>query len=162
MGRVWKLHDDVNTDEIIPGRYNVTLDRRELAKHCLIEVRPDFAPNVQEGDVIVGGRNFGCGSSREGAPISIKAAGVSTVIARSIARIFFRNAINIGLPVLICDEVYDNIEDGDEVTVDLTKGLVRNERTGQEFQAEPLPEFVLKISQAGGMINYIKQMGDLV
>lgn len=162
MGRVWKLHDDVNTDEIIPGRYNVTLDRTQLAKYCLCEVRPDFSPNVKQGDVVVGGRNFGCGSSREGAPIAIKAAGVSVVIAQSFARIFFRNSINIGLPVLICEELYGNVEEGDDLTVDPTSGKIRNERTGQEFQAQPLPEFVLKIAQAGGMINYIKQNGDLV
>jgi 3-isopropylmalate/(R)-2-methylmalate dehydratase small subunit len=138
MGRAWKLHDNVNTDEIIPGRYNMTTDRASLAKHCLCEVRPDFPTGVQPGDVIVGGRNFGCGSSREHAPIAIQSCGVSAVVAPSFARIFYRNAVNIGLPLLVCKDSA-SIKEGDEV--------------------EPLPTFIGRIAEAGGILEFIKRYG---
>src|SRR5437588_2978679 len=141
MGRAWKLHDNVNTDEIIPGRYNMTTDRPYLAQHCLCEVRPDFPTGVKEGDIIVGGRNFGCGSSREHAPVAIQACGVRAVVAPSYARIFYRNAVNIGLTVLTCREA-ERIADGDELEVDPVAGTVINRTRGETYQAEPLPAFV--------------------
>ncbi len=161
MGRVWKLGDNVNTDVIIPGRYNVTTDRAQLAKHCLCEVRPDFPTDVQSGDVIVAGHNFGCGSSREHAPAAILANNVKVVIARSFARIFYRNAVNIGLPILICEDASLNSEDGQELDVDLERGSIRNLTTGQTFQSEPLDPFVARIVAAGGIVNYIQQEGTL-
>jgi 3-isopropylmalate dehydratase small subunit len=159
MGRVWKLGDNVNTDVIIAGRYNVTTDRAQLAKYCLYEVRPDIAEQVQPGDVVVAGHNFGCGSSREGAPVAIQANNVKVVIARSFARIFYRNAVNIGLPILICEEAALSAEDGQELDVDLETGSIRNITTGQTFQSEPLDPFVARIVAAGGIINYINSQG---
>lgn len=158
MGRAWKLHDNLNTDEIIPGRYNVTTDRASLAQHCLCEVRPDFAGEVRPGDVLVGGRNFGCGSSREHAPIAIQACGVAAAVAPSFARIFYRNALNIGLPVLVCKEV-DRIADGDEVEVDPAAGTVLNHTRGETYRAEPLPPFAAKMAAAGGILEYIRKYG---
>lgn len=159
MGRVWKAGDNISTDEIIPGRYNVTTDRNELGKAAFIEYRPDYAPNVQSGDVIVAGKNFGMGSSREHAPIAIQASGASAVVARSFARIFYRNAINIGLPILVCDELHGAVEDGAEIEVDLEAGQIRL-GDGRTFQVEPLPEFVLNIVRAGGIIPWV-QAGNL-
>lgn len=161
MGRIWKLGDNVNTDIIIPGRYNVTTDRAQLAKYCLCEVLPDFAPNVQQGDILMAGHNFGCGSSREHAPSSILGTGVKVVIARSFARIFYRNAVNIGLPILICEEAVLASEDGQELDVDLATGRIQNLTTGQVFQSEPLDPFVARIVEAGGIINYILAEGTL-
>ena len=161
MGRIWKLGDNVNTDLIIPGRYNVTTDRAQLAKYCLCEVRPDFSQEVQPGDVVVAGHNFGCGSSREHAPAAILANGIKVIIARSFARIFYRNAVNIGLPVLICDEAALSSEDGQQIEVNLETGEIHNQTTGQTFQAEPLDPFVARIVAAGGIINYIQQEGTL-
>ena len=161
MGRIWKLGDNINTDVIIPGRYNVTTDRAQLAKHCLCEVLPEFAPNVQVGDVLMAGHNFGCGSSREHAPSSILGCGVHVVIARSFARIFYRNAVNIGLPVLICEEAVLASEDGQQIEVDLSTGRIRNLTTDQAFQSEPLDPFVARIVAAGGIINYVLQEGTL-
>jgi 3-isopropylmalate/(R)-2-methylmalate dehydratase small subunit len=158
MGRVWKLHDNVNTDEIIPGRYNVTTDRAALAAHCLCEVRPDFPSGVRSGDVLVGGRNFGCGSSREHAPIAISACGVKAVLAPSFARIFYRNAVNIGLPVLVCPEA-SRAQEGDEIEVDPDTGRVLNATRGEIYQAEPLPSFVASIAAAGGILEYVKEYG---
>jgi 3-isopropylmalate dehydratase small subunit len=163
MGRVWKLGDNINTDVIIAGRYNVTTDRAQLAKYCLYEVRPDFAEEVRPGDIVVAGHNFGCGSSREGAPVAIQANNVKVVIARSFARIFYRNAVNIGLPILICEEAALSAEDGQELDVDLETGKIHNITTGQTFQSEPLDPFVARIVAAGGIINYINsQDGKLV
>ena len=156
MGRVWKFGDKVNTDVIIPARYNITIDPDELAKNVFCEVRPDYAKNVKPGDVIVAGENFGCGSSREHAPIAIKGSHVKCVIAKSFARIFFRNAINIGLPILESD-VYDEINDGDELDVDLENGVIKNVKTGKEYTANPLPKFVLQIVDAGGIVNFLKE-----
>ena len=161
MGRIWMLGDNVNTDVIIPGRYNVTTDRTQLARYCLCEVLPEFAQQVQQGDVVMAGHNFGCGSSREHAPAALLACGVRAVIARSFARIFYRNAINIGLPVLICDEAVLASADGQEMEVDLAHGIISNRTTGQTFQAEPLDPFVARIVAAGGIIEYIRQEGTL-
>jgi 3-isopropylmalate/(R)-2-methylmalate dehydratase small subunit len=158
MGRAWTLYDNVNTDEIIPGRYNVTTDRAELAAHCLCEVRPDFPERVQAGDVIVGGRNFGCGSSREHAPLAIQGCSVAAVIAPSFARIFYRNAVNVGLPVLTCGDA-GRIVDGDEIEVDPTGGVVVNRTRGERYRVEPLPPFVAQIAAAGGILQFIQRYG---
>lgn len=159
MGRVWRLGDNISTDEIIPGRYNVTTDREQLASAAFIEHRPDYAPNVRSGDVIVAGRNFGMGSSREHAPISIQASGVTAVVARSFARIFYRNSINIGLPVFVCDELHAAVADGDGIRLDMTSGRIDLD-DGRSFEVEPLPEFVLRIVEAGGIIPFV-QAGNL-
>ncbi|HZS79415.1 MAG TPA: 3-isopropylmalate dehydratase small subunit [Ktedonobacteraceae bacterium] len=161
MGRIWMLGDNVNTDVIIPGRYNVTTDRSQLARHCLCEVLPEFAQQVQPGDIVMAGHNFGCGSSREHAPAAIQACGVQVVIARSFARIFYRNAVNIGLPVLVCEEAVLASADGQQMEVDLVHGVIRNLTTGQTFEAEPLDPFVARIVAAGGIIQYILQEGTL-
>jgi 3-isopropylmalate/(R)-2-methylmalate dehydratase small subunit len=160
MPRVWRLGDNVNTDQIIPGRYNVTTDRAHLARYCLCEHRPDFAPGVAAGDVLVAGRNFGCGSSREHAAVALKATGLAAVIAVSFARIFYRNAVNIGLPVLIAPEAAA-LHDGDEVSVDIGSGTIRDLARQQAFQAEPLPAFVQRIVEAGGIIPLVRQQGRL-
>lgn len=152
MSRVWLFGNDVNTDEIIAGRYNMTTSKEELAKYCLCEVRPDYPKEVKKGDVIVGGRNFGCGSSREHAPVAIKASGAKCVIAKSFARIFYRNSINIGLPILECAEI-DDVVDGEDITVDLTTGEIK---TGTKtFHATPLPPFIMQIIDAGGIISFL-------
>ena len=161
MGLIWKLGDNVNTDVIIPGRYNVTTDRSQLARYCLCEVRPEFAQQVKPGDVVVAGHNFGCGSSREHAPAALQACGIQVVIARSFARIFYRNAVNIGLPVLICEEAVLASADGQEIEADLETGTIRNTSTDQTFQAEPLDPFVARIVAAGGIIEYIRREGTL-
>ena len=152
MSRVWLFGNDVNTDEIIPGRYNMTTDHKELAKYCLCEIRPDFPKEVKQGDIIVGGRNFGCGSSREHAPVAIKASGVKCVVAKSFARIFYRNAINIGLPIIECPNL-DNIQDGENISVDLANGEIKT--NSQTFSASPLPPFIMQIIDAGGIINFL-------
>ncbi len=161
MSRIWMLGDNVNTDVIIPGRYNVTTDRAQLARYCLCEVLPQFAQEVQKGDIIMAGHNFGCGSSREHAPAAIQAAGTRAVIARSFARIFYRNAVNIGLPVLVCEEAVLASADGQEIEVHLETGVIDNLTTGQSFQAQPLPPFVANIVAAGGIIEYIRREGTL-
>lgn len=159
MGKAWTFGENLNTDEIIPGRFNITIDPLELAKNVFCEIKPDYAKNVRPGDVIVGGQNFGCGSSREHAPIAIKGSGAKCVIAPSYARIFFRNAINIGLPILECPEAAAGIREGDEVDVDLTTGEIHDLTNGQTYQARPLPEFVMKIADAGGIVNFLKTHG---
>jgi 3-isopropylmalate/(R)-2-methylmalate dehydratase small subunit len=156
MGKAWTFGENMNTDEIIPGRYNITIDPLELAKNVFCEVKPEYAPNVKPGDIIVGGQNFGCGSSREHAPIAIKGSQAKCIVAPSFARIFFRNAINIGLPILECPEAVTGITEGDEVDVDLPSGQIVNRTTGKTFQARPLPDFVLKIAEAGGIVNFLK------
>lgn len=161
MNRIWMLGDNVNTDVIIPGRYNVTTDRAQLARYCLCEVLPEFSQQVRTGDVVMAGHNFGCGSSREHAPAALLACGVQVVIARSFARIFYRNAVNIGLPVLVCEDAVSGSADGHEIEVDLKTGGIRNITTGQTFQAEPLDPFVERIVAAGGIIEYIRQEGTL-
>ena len=157
MGKAWTFGENMNTDEIIPGRYNITIDPVELAKNVFCEVKPEYAKNVKPGDVIVGGQNFGCGSSREHAPIAIKGSGAKCVVAASFARIFFRNAINIGLPILECPEAAVDIREGDDIEVNLGNGEIFNHTNGHHYQARPLPEFVLKIAEAGGIINFLKE-----
>ncbi len=161
MPRVWRLGDHVNTDQIIPGRYNVTTDRAHLARHCLCEHRPDFATSVAAGDVLVAGRNFGCGSSREHAAVALKATGLAVVIAASFARIFYRNAINIGLAVLIAPDAAAAFQDGDEIVVDVAVGTIHDPARQRTFQAAPLPEFVQRIVAAGGIIPLVRQQGRL-
>ena len=157
MARVFKLGDGVSTDAIIPGRYNVTTDFDTLRQGCLIEARPDFVATVQPGDVIVAGRNFGCGSSREHAPLAIKQNGVAVVIAQGFARIFYRNAVNIGLPVIRCVELHDAVQDGDEISVDVLSGVIHvGERT---FQGEAPSGVALQIINAGSLIELIRGRG---
>ena len=156
-GRVHKYQDNVDTDVIIPARYLNTKDHAELASHCMADIDPDFVKNVKPGDIIVAGENFGCGSSREHAPIAIKASGVSCVIATTFARIFYRNAINIGLPILECPEASKGIEDGDQVEVDFSKGEIRNVTKNETYTAAPFPEFIRGIINAGGLMASIKE-----
>jgi 3-isopropylmalate/(R)-2-methylmalate dehydratase small subunit len=156
-GRAFKFGDDVNTDEIIPARYLNTSDPKELAKHVMEDADPEFPKKVQPGDVIVAGKNFGCGSSREHAPIAIKAAGVSAVIAKSFARIFYRNCINIGLPIFECPEAVEGIEEGDLVEINPETGVIKNLTKGTEFKATPIPADIRKIMEAGGLMEYAKQ-----
>ena len=157
-GKVWKFGDNVDTDQIIPARYLNTSDPYELAKHVMEDSEhPDFAQKHQEGDIIVAGRNFGSGSSREHAPIAIKFSGVPVVIAKSFARIFFRNAINIGLPIVEAPEAVDEINHGDEVEVDLEKGVIKNLSTGKEYTATKFPEELQAILRAGGLMEYAKE-----
>src|SRR3989339_649679 len=155
--RAWKFGNNINTDEIIPARYLNTSDPSELAKHCMEDADPTFSEKVKKGDIIVAGSNFGCGSSREHAPIALKAAGVSCVIAGSFARIFYRNAINIGLPILESAEAAEEIKEGDTIEVDLAAGAISDQTSGKSFKAEPFPPFMQKIIDAGGLINYLKQ-----
>ncbi|MGE5558545.1 MAG: 3-isopropylmalate dehydratase small subunit [Bacillota bacterium] len=156
-GKVWKFGRDVDTDLIIPARYLNTSDPKELAFHCMEDADPSFAKKVSPGDIIVADKNFGCGSSREHAPIAVKAAGVSCVIAASFARIFFRNAINIGLPILESPEASKDIREGDQVEVDLDSGLIRNLATGGSYQAAPFPPFMQDLIRAGGLIEYVRR-----
>jgi 3-isopropylmalate/(R)-2-methylmalate dehydratase small subunit len=152
-----KFGDHIDTDQIIPAQYLVTTDPKELAKHCMETADEDFVLRVKEGDVMVGGVNFGCGSSREHAPIAIRGAGVQAVIAKSFARIFFRNSINLGLPLLESPEAVDAIEQGDEIDVDLATGTIRNLTTEQVFKAKPYEPFMMDIIQAGGLVEYTKK-----
>ena len=152
-GKVWRYGDNIDTDVIIPARYLNTFDPKELAKHCMVDIDESFAPNVKEGDIMVGGWNFGCGSSREHAPLAIKTAGISVVIAKSFARIFYRNSINIGLPIMECPEAVDAIHAGDNVTVDFDTGVITDVTTGKVFQAEPFPPFIQKIIADGGLMK---------
>ncbi len=153
-GKCWKFGADINTDLIIPGRYLNTTDPRELAKHCMEDINPQFTLKVRWGDIVVAGKNFGCGSSREHAPIAIKSAGISCIIAKSYARIFYRNAFNVGLPVIICQEAVDDIEEGDEIEVDTHSGIIRNLTRDHTYQAEPIPPFIHKIFAHGGLMKY--------
>lgn len=156
-GNVIKYGDNVDTDVIIPARYLNTSDHAELASHCMEDLDKTFVSRVQSGDIITAGQNFGCGSSREHAPIAIKASGISLVIAKSFARIFYRNSINIGLAIVECPEAVDGISEGDKVEADLDNGIIRNLTTGQEFKTAPFPEFVQKIIENGGLINSIAE-----
>ncbi len=155
-GRAFKFGDDINTDEIIPARYLNTSDPKELAKHCMEDADPDFPKKVKEGDIIVAGKNFGCGSSREHAPIAIKAAGVSAVIAKSFARIFYRNAINIGLPIFELPNT-DEIDEGDILEIHPDKGIIKDLTKGKEFKANPIPSDIGKIIESGGLMEYAKK-----
>lgn len=156
-GNVFKYGDNVDTDVIIPARYLNSSDPKELALHCMEDIDKDFIKNVKEGDIIVANKNFGCGSSREHAPIAIKAAGVSCVIAETFARIFYRNAINIGLPIIECPEAAKTIANGDEVCVDFDSGVITDKTTGKSFQGQAFPEFMQKIIKAEGLVNYINE-----
>jgi len=160
QGRAFKYGDNVNTDEIIPARYLNSIDPGFLAGHCMEDIDADFVKEKKTGDMIVARKNFGCGSSREHAPIAIKAAGISCVIADSFARIFYRNAINIGLPIIECPGATADIEKGDKVEVDLSRGTVKNLRTDRIFNFEPLPSFAQEIIASGGLMKYVmKKMG---
>ena len=154
-GTVHKFGDNVDTDVIIPARYLNTASHKELASHCMEDIDKAFVNKGNEGDIMVAEKNFGCGSSREHAPIAIKASGISCVIASTFARIFYRNSINIGLPILECDEAAKDIRDGDVVSVNYDTGVITNETTGKTYQAEPFPEFIQNIIQKGGLINSI-------
>ncbi len=156
-GKAWKYGRDINTDEIISAKYLVTWDEAELGRHCLETLDSDFKKQVNRGDIIVAEENFGCGSSREHAPIAIKGAGISCVIAKSFARIFYRNSINTGLPVLESDAAVDDISKGDELEVDTSTGEIKNITTGKNFQAEPFPEFMQNLIEAGGLISYTRK-----
>jgi len=156
--RVWKFGDDINTDLITPGRYTVTTDKKRLGEIAFIEYRPEFGKNVKEGDVIVAGNNFGCGSSREHSPVAIKAAGINAVIAKSFARIFFRNSINIGLPLFVSEDA-DKIDDGDDVEVNVKAGQVYDKTKSITIKAKPLPEFIQKIVNKGGLVNFLRSGG---
>ena len=156
-GKVHKYGNDVDTDVIIPARYLNTTDPKELASHCMEDIDANFVKNVKNGDIIVAQDNFGCGSSREHAPISIKASGVSCVIANTFARIFYRNSLNTGLPILECPEAVEGISNGDEVEVDLEAGKITNLSTGKTFTAKPFPPFMRNLIDVGGLINYTKE-----
>ena len=154
-GTVIRYEDNVDTDVIIPARYLATSDPAELAKHCMEDIDPDFGKKIKKGDIIVAGKNFGCGSSREHAPMAIKASGISVVIAETFARIFYRNAINIGLPIVECKEASENIKNGDTVSVDFNTGIITDETTGRTFKGQAFPPFMQKIIDDGGLVNYI-------
>lgn len=154
-GNILKYGDNVDTDVIIPARYLNTSDHKELASHCMEDIDKTFTSRVQQGDIITAGQNFGCGSSREHAPIAIKASGISLVIAKSFARIFYRNAINIGLAIVECPEAVDGISEGDKVEADMDNGIIRNLTTGAEYKAEPFPEFIQKIIENNGLMESI-------
>ena len=156
-GKVHKYGDNVDTDVIIPARYLNTPDAKELASHCMEDIDREFVNKVNEGDIMVGGFNFGCGSSREHAPLAIKTAGISCVIAKTFARIFYRNAINIGLPILECEAASDAIEDGDQIEIDFNTGVITNVTKGETYSAEPFPEFIQDIISAGGLMASIKK-----
>ena len=159
-GKAIKYGDNVDTDVIIPARYLNTSDHKELASHCMEDIDKEFTKKVELGDVMVAGKNFGCGSSREHAPIAIKASGISLVIAKSFARIFYRNSINIGLAILECEEACERISDGDRIEADLDAGIIYNRTTGESFKTKPFPEFIQKIIQNGGLVESIRR-GDI-
>ena len=154
-GRVFKYGDNVDTDVIIPARYLNSSDPAELATHCMEDIDKDFIKNVKKGDIIVANKNFGCGSSREHAPLCLKTAGTKCVIAESFARIFYRNSINIGFPIMECPEAVAGINQGDEVTVDFTTGLITNITKGETYQSQPFPEFLQKMIELDGLVNYV-------
>lgn len=158
QGHVFKYPDNVDTDVIIPARYLNTSDAQELAKHCMEDIDTSFVTRVQPGDIMVAGWNFGCGSSREHAPLVIKTCGTGCVIAKSFARIFYRNAINIGLPILECEQAAEEIQAGDEVAIDFDLGIIHDLTTGKKYQAEPFPEFIQNIMNHGGLLASLKEM----
>ena len=155
-GRVHKYGDNIDTDVIIPARHLNTANHKELASHCMEDIDTEFVHKVKDGDIMVGGWNFGCGSSREHAPIAIKESGISCVIAKTFARIFYRNAINIGLAILECDEASDKIQDGDEVAIDFDTGIITNVTRNETYQALPFPDFIKEIIAKGGLLNSIR------
>ena len=155
-GKVHKYGDNVDTDVIIPARYLNTPDMQELAQHCMEDIDVDFAQNVQKGDIMVAKSNFGCGSSREHAPAAIKASGISCVIAKTFARIFYRNAINIGLPIIECEEAAEKIDNGDEVEIDFDSGVITNKTKNETYQGQSFPEFLINIINSNGLLNSLK------
>ena len=155
-GRAWKFANDIDTDAIIPGRYLVINEPGELAGHLFEGVRPEMAGEVKDGDIVVAGENFGCGSSREHAPLALKGAGIKAVVAKSFARIFFRNAINIGLPLFICPDV-DKIADGSELEIDMAGGIIENRSRHESYRTTPLPDFLQEIVEAGGLVEYTRR-----
>lgn len=155
-GRVWKFGDNIDTDVIIPARFLNVSDREILARNCFADLRPDFGENDTKGDILLGGSNFGCGSSREHAPLAIKSAGIGVIIAKSFARIFYRNAFNIGLPILESAEAVEAIEDGEKIGVDLITGEIRNKTRDGIYSAKPVPGFMREIIDAGGLVEYVK------
>ncbi|MBW1676000.1 MAG: 3-isopropylmalate dehydratase small subunit [Deltaproteobacteria bacterium] len=159
QGKAWKFGDNVNTDLIIPARYLNSSDKDELARHCFADVRPGFVEMISPGDIIVAGNNFGSGSSREHAPLAIKGAGISVLVAQSFARIFYRNAFNIGLPIMESKEAAQSIDEGSLVSVDLATGEIVNMNTGQQFFAKPVPRFMREIVDAGGLVEYVRKKG---
>jgi 3-isopropylmalate/(R)-2-methylmalate dehydratase small subunit len=156
-GKAFRYGDNVDTDVIIPARYLNTSDAKELASHCMEDIDQEFVKNVEDGDIMVANKNFGCGSSREHAPLAIKTAGISCVIASSFARIFYRNSINIGLPILECPEAVEGIKAGDIVDIDFSTGEICNQTTGKCFQAEPFPPFIQEMIANDGLVNYLKK-----
>ena len=152
--KIYKYKDNVDTDVIIPARYLNSFDAKELASHAMVDIDPTFASTVEKGDIIVAGQNFGCGSSREHAPLCLKTAGVKCVIAKSFARIFYRNSINIGFPIMDCEEASDKIEKCDEVEVDFSTGVITNKTKNETYQSQPFPEFLQKMIDADGLVNY--------
>lgn len=156
-GKVWRFGNDVDTDAIIPARYLNTSDPKELARHVMEDADKDFAGKMRAGDFIVAGKNFGCGSSREHAPIAIKAAGIQAVIAKSFARIFYRNAFNIGLPIFESDEASEKVKEGDEIEIDADKGMIRNITKNEGYKANPIPPFMQELIDAGGLIEWTKR-----
>ena len=155
--KIYKYKDNVDTDVIIPARYLNSFDAKELASHAMVDIDPTFASTVEKGDIIVAGQNFGCGSSREHAPLCLKTAGVKCVIAKSFARIFYRNSINIGFPIMECEEAADKIEKGDEVEVDFSTGVITNKTKNETYQSQPFPEFLQKMIDADGLVNYVNR-----
>ena len=156
QGKVHKYGNNIDTDVIIPARYLNTANHKELAAHCMEDIDKEFVNKVQAGDIMVGGANFGCGSSREHAPFAIKESGISCVIAKTFARIFYRNAINIGLPILECPSASEGIEAGDEVVIDFDSGVIENKTKGESYKAQPFPEFIKEIIREGGLLNSLK------
>ncbi len=156
-GKAWKFGADVDTDAIIPARYLNTTDHKELAKHCMEDADPNFMKKMKAGDIIVADKNFGCGSSREHAPISIKAAGISCVIAKSFARIFYRNSFNMGLPIFESADASEKIKEGDEIELDPSTGVIHNLTKKEKYQAKPIPPFMQELINAGGLMNYVKR-----
>lgn len=156
QGTVFKYGDNVDTDVIIPARYLNTSNAKELAAHCMEDIDLDFVKRVKEGDIMVAQKNFGCGSSREHAPLAIKTSGISCVIAKTFARIFYRNAINIGLPIIECEEAAEKIQAGDSVEIDFETGIIKNITRNEEYKGQPFPEFMQKLINAGGLVNFIK------
>lgn len=153
--KVYKYKDNVDTDVIIPARYLNSYDAKELASHAMADIDPDFASTVEQGDIIVAGQNFGCGSSREHAPLCLKTAGVKCVIAKSFARIFYRNSINIGFPIMECVEAAERIEPGDDIDVDFSTGVITNKTKNENYQSQPFPEFLQKMIDLDGLVNYV-------
>lgn len=153
--KIYKYKDNVDTDVIIPARYLNSFDAKELASHAMVDIDPDFAKTVEPGDIIVAGQNFGCGSSREHAPLCLKTAGVKCVIAKSFARIFYRNSINIGFPIMDCEEAAERIEVGDDIEVDFATGIITNKTKNETYQSQPFPEFLQKMIDLDGLVNYV-------